>query len=96
MNKIKEWLLQLTKDERGSASVKPVIAIMGSLFLCVTMVIQCFTHLCSEPSAVLVDAVVIITAIGMGADSLDKFSFKNKVATKPEPKKPNTKDDPEV
>jgi hypothetical protein len=29
-----------------------------------------------EPADVLVNAVMIITAIGMGADSLDKFSFK--------------------
>jgi hypothetical protein len=29
-----------------------------------------------DPSDVLVNAVMIITAIGMGADSLDKFSFK--------------------
>ena len=36
-----------------------------------------------KPSDNLVDAVMIITVIGMGADSLDKFSMKSK---KEEPK----------
>jgi hypothetical protein len=72
----KNWLLQLTKDERGSVSVKPVIAILGALFLSITMVINSFTHKEVEPADNLVEAVMIITVIGMGADSLDKFSMK--------------------
>ena len=74
----KTWLLDLFKDERGSTSIKPVIALLGSLFLCVTMLLNSYTHERFKPSAELVNAVMIITAIGMGADSLDKFSFKPK------------------
>ena len=82
-NKFISWLKDLFKDERGLASVKPVIAVIGSLFLCITMVISAFSKHQIDPSAALVDAVTIITAIGMGADTLDKFSLRNK-KTKPE------------
>lgn len=74
----KQWVIDLFKDERGSTSIKPVIALIGSLFLCVTMLLNSYTHEQFKPAPELVNAVVIITAIGMGADSLDKFSFKGK------------------
>lgn len=72
----KNWIIDLFKDERGSTSVKPLIAFMGSLFLCVTMTINSFSHSDFAPSDNLVNAVLVITAIGMGADTLDKFSHK--------------------
>jgi hypothetical protein len=72
----KEWIIELFKDERGSTSIKPVIAFMGALFLCLTMTANSLFPKEFEPADVLVNAVMIITAIGMGADSLDKFSFK--------------------
>lgn len=74
----KKWIIELFKDERGSTSIKPVIAFLGAIFLCGTMLINSFTHGDIKPSDSLVDAVMIITAIGMGADSLDKFSHKKK------------------
>ena len=73
----KSWIIDLFKDERGSTSIKPVVAAMGSFFLCSTMLINSFSHGDIKPSADLVDAVMIITALGMGADSLDKFSKRN-------------------
>jgi hypothetical protein len=72
----KQWLIDLFKDERGSTSVKPVIAFVGSLFLCVTMTLNSFSHADFAPADNLVNAVLMITALGMGADSLDKFSHK--------------------
>lgn len=74
----KEWVIEIFKDERGSISVKPVIAFMGALFLCVTMILNSFSHADFTPSPDLVNAVMIITGIGMGADTLDKFSHKKK------------------
>jgi hypothetical protein len=74
----KSWVQDLFKDERGSTSIKPVIALMGSTFLCVTMLLNSYTHEQFKPAAELVNAVVIITAIGMGADTLDKFSLRGK------------------
>ena len=74
----KQWVIELFKDERGSISVKPVIAFIGALFLCVTMVLNSFSHSDFAPSPELVNAVMLITGIGMGADTLDKFSHKKK------------------
>ena len=74
----KQWLIELFKDERGSISVKPVIAFVGALFLCITMILNSFSHADFAPSPELVNAVMLITGIGMGADTLDKFSHKKK------------------
>jgi hypothetical protein len=42
------------------------------------MTINSFSHADFAPADNLVDAVLIITAIGMGADTLDKFSSPRK------------------
>jgi len=76
----KQWVIDLFKDERGSTSVKPVVALIGTLFLCVTMTLNSYTHEEFKPAPELVNAVLVITAIGMGADTLDKFTTK-----KPDP-----------
>ena len=80
----KEWVIDIFKDERGAISVKPVIAFIGALFLCGTMLANSFSKEEFKPSDKLVDAVMVVTAIGMGADSLDKFTKK---APTDEPKK---------
>ena len=72
----KEWVIDIFKDERGAISVKPVIAFIGALFLCGTMLANSFTEDHFKPAAELVNAVMVITAIGMGADTLDKFTGK--------------------
>ena len=76
--KFKEWVIELFKDERGSISVKPVIAMVGAMFLCITMVLNSFSHADFAPSPELVNAVMLITGIGMGADPVDKFTHKKK------------------
>jgi hypothetical protein len=76
----KQWLIDLFKDERGSTSIKPVIAFVGTLFLCGTMLANSFSHEDFKPAPELVNAVMVITAIGMGADTLDKFTAKKKDA----------------
>ena len=85
MNKFKQWVTQLLQDERGAASVKPVIAILGALFLSITMTVNSFSHSDFAPADNLVDAVMIITCLGMGADSLDKLSLKRGKPTEDEP-----------
>ena len=72
----KEWIIDLFKDERGAISVKPVIAFVGALFLCGTMLANSFSEEHFKPAPELVNAVMVITAIGMGADTLDKFTHK--------------------
>ena len=74
----KQWVIELFKDERGSISIKPVVAFIGSLFLCSTMLVNSFSEEHFKPAAELVNAVMVITAIGMGADTIDKFSHKKK------------------
>lgn len=74
----KEWVIDLFEDERGSVSVKPLIAFIGTIFLCATLLINSLTHAGFCPSDAIIDAVLIITVIGMGGDTVDKFSFKNK------------------
>jgi len=74
----KSWIQDLFKDERGSTSIKPVVALIGALFLCGTMLANSFSAENIKPSNDLVNAVMVITAIGMGADTLDKFSSKKK------------------
>lgn len=76
----KEWIVDLFKDERGSTSIKPVIGFVGTLFLCGTMLANSFSHEEFKPSAELVNAVMVITVIGMGADTVDKFTAKKKDA----------------
>jgi len=80
----KKWVIELFKDERGSTSIKPLVAFLGTLFLCGTLIANSFSHGDIKPSDALVDAVMIITAIGMGADSLDKFSKRKPEESKPE------------
>jgi len=81
----KQWIVELFKDERGSISIKPVVAFIGALFLCGTMTANSFTEEHFKPADTLVNAVMVITAIGLGADSLDKFSKKS-APTEEEPK----------
>lgn len=73
----KQWIIDLFKDERGSTSVKPVVALIGTLFLCTTMILNSYSHEEFKPADTLVNAVLVITAIGMGADTLDKFTKKS-------------------
>jgi hypothetical protein len=42
------------------------------------MLVNSFSHADFAPSPELVNAVMIITGIGMGADTIDKFSAKKK------------------
>jgi hypothetical protein len=72
----KQWVIDLFKDERGSTSIKPVVAFIGALFLCGTMLANSFSEAHFKPSEELVNAVMVITVIGMGADTVDKFTKK--------------------
>ena len=73
----KEWIFELFQDERDNVSIKPVIAFMGALFLCITMLVNAFIKINMELLDSLVNAVMVITSIGMGADTVDKFSIKH-------------------
>jgi hypothetical protein len=72
----KAWLIDLFKDERGVTSIKPVVALLGALFLSGTMLANSYSHGDIKPSNELVNAVMVITVVGMGADTIDKFTKK--------------------
>jgi hypothetical protein len=48
------------------------------------MIINSFSHEDFKPAESLVNAVMVITCIGLGADSIDKFSHKKTETTTPE------------
>jgi Flp pilus assembly pilin Flp len=77
----KQWIIDLFKDERGATSIKPVVAFIGALFLCGTMLANSFSEAHFKPSEELVNAVMVITVIGMGADTVDKFTKKGNKET---------------
>lgn len=72
----KEWVIDLFKDERGSTSVKPLIAFIGAVILFTTTFINSFSHADFAPSAELVNACMIVVLAGMGGDTIDKFTHK--------------------
>ena len=72
----KEWVIDIFKDERGSISVKPLIAFMGAFFLCITLILNSFSHKDIAPADNLVNAVMIMTIAAIGGDTWDKFSKK--------------------
>ena len=74
----RDWVIDLFKDERGSTSVKPLIAFLGSLILFTTTFVNSFSHADFAPSESLVNACMIVVLAGMGGDTLDKFSHKKK------------------
>jgi hypothetical protein len=75
----KSWILDLFKDERGSTSIKPVVAFMCALFLCITLTANSFNHKDIAPSDGLVDAVMYICIAAMLGDTGDKFSLRKKL-----------------
>ena len=84
VNGFKTWVIDLFKDERDSTSIKPVIAIIGAIFLCGSLVVSFFVKGNTyQLSDTLINSILIMTGVGMGADTLDKFSFKGKPLTPP-------------
>ena len=73
---LKEFVLDLFKDERGSISMKPLIGFMCSLFLCITLLANSFSHGDVRPSDKLVEAVRLSTIATVAGDTWDKFSKK--------------------
>lgn len=85
----KSFFLDLMKDERGAFSIKPAIALFGTLALTVSLFVSGFTKKEFQPSDAIVEAIMIITIVGMGADTVDKFSLKNKAAKTNQPTDPD-------
>jgi len=73
---MKNFIKSLLQDEKGQQSTKRIIAITGTLFLCVTMILNSFSHESIKPAPELVSAIEVIVCVCIGATTVDKFSIK--------------------
>ena len=63
-------------DERGAISHKRAIGAMCALFLCVTMMLNSYSHESIKPADSLVDAVLTLGCVCIAGTTVDKFSAK--------------------
>jgi hypothetical protein len=73
---MKDFFKSAFSDERGSISHKRIIAILCFLVLSFALIYRLFCDNCQESDSTLVDGLIIICCVAMGATSLDKFSKK--------------------
>ena len=71
---MKDFFKSILQDERGRQSTKRLLAILGTLFLCITLVINISVKGACTPSAEIVSAIEFIVIACVSATSLDKFS----------------------
>jgi hypothetical protein len=76
-----QWVQDLFKDERGSTSIKPLVGFICTLVLCTVL---CFKF---TPDTTALNAVLLLAVVGIGADTVDKFSLKG-LSKSEEPKQP--------
>ena len=81
---MKKFFKSLLSDESGQQSTKRILAIIGTLFLCVTMMLNSYSHEEIKPSSELVSAVEMIVIVCVGATTIDKFSKKSTTSNEPE------------
>jgi len=72
----KNFFTSLLSNESGQQSTKRLLAMVGMLFLCVTMMLNSYSHQEIKPAPELVSAIEVIVIACIGATSLDKFSKK--------------------
>lgn len=75
---------ELFQDERGTISIKPVVAYVCMWFLGIALIMNSVVDKSVRPSDVLINAVLMLGAMGLGADTADKFSMKRDSPTPPE------------
>jgi len=81
---MKNFIVSMLTDERGSTSSKRVIGFICGLSLCITMFINGFTK-SLNPDPILVNAVLTLACVSLGATTFDKFSAMIKGTTTPTP-----------
>ena len=65
-----QWIQDLFKDERGSTSIKPLVGFICTLVLCTVLFLK------YTPDTTALNAVLLLAVVGIGADTVDKFSLK--------------------
>lgn len=76
INGLKDFFISAFSDERGNVSHKRIIAILCFLVLAFAFLYKLFCKNCQDSDPTLVDGLIIICCVAMGATSLDKFSKK--------------------
>lgn len=66
MDAIKRFILELFSDESGNKSMKRLISLVCVLCLCFLLL--------KNPDSHIIDAMVVIVCVAMGATTIDKFS----------------------
>jgi hypothetical protein len=70
-----KWLKEVISDEKGYQSSKRVIAMVGALSLCLTLIVDWFFNV--SVGAEVVTGIVTVICVGLSASTVDKFSPKN-------------------
>lgn len=83
---LSKTLLEMLKDERGQVSIKPVIAFLLSITLAVTLVINTIHPKEFQPADALIWGIVSVVIAAIAGDTTDKFSFKELLNKKSNPK----------
>ena len=78
----KEFVVSLFKDERGSISIKPLVGFICTLVLCTVLFLR------YTPDTTTLNAVLLLAVVGIGADTVDKFSLKTPIKPDQQPKQP--------
>jgi hypothetical protein len=78
----------LLSDERGQQSTKRVLALIGTLFLCATLIVGLYVESGNAPSDKVVSAIEFIVIVCIGATTVDKFSHRVPKKDTPPAKKP--------
>lgn len=80
---LKDWIVGLFSDEKGTASSKRFVGIACSLTLCATLYHNSFSTVDVAPATALVDSVALLAFGCLGLTSIDKF-IAAKNTSKPE------------
>ena len=81
MKSIKSFIKSAFSDERGNVSHKRIIAMLCFIILSFVLIFKLFCVNCQESDANIVDGLIVICCVAMGATSFDKFS-KREVSNK--------------
>jgi hypothetical protein len=68
---------ELFLDERGGVSIKPFLAYLCTIYLCMSLAFTVYLPE-AKPSDSIVNAIMMIAMACLGADTADKFSLKGK------------------
>ena len=74
---MKKFFTSMFTDERGAISHKRVIGTICTLFLCVTMMLNSYSHETIKPADSLVNAVLTLGCVCIAGTTVDKFSKKS-------------------